>query len=66
VPVAAAGLGAVLGGPMPGPLVWAGIALVGAGLALGVSGGAVRHRASAAGAAGCPAPVAAAVGGRAG
>ena len=40
VPVAAAGLGAALGGPMPGPLVWAGIALVGAGLALGVSGGA--------------------------
>jgi hypothetical protein len=53
-----------LGGPVPGPLVWAGIALVGAGLALGVSGGTPGRRASAAGAAGCPAPVA--VGGRAG
>ena len=45
VPVAAAGLGAVLGGPVPGPLVWAGIVLVGVGLALGVTDGAVPRRA---------------------
>jgi drug/metabolite transporter (DMT)-like permease len=59
VPVAAAGLGAALGGPLPGPAVWAGIALVGAGLALGVSGGSLRRRAAAAGAADGPVPVAA-------
>jgi drug/metabolite transporter (DMT)-like permease len=66
VPVAAAGLGAVVGGPVPGPLVWAGIALVGAGLALGVSGGAARRPAGAA--AGGPATAAAgsALGGSAG
>jgi len=46
VPVAAAGLGAVLGGPVPGPLVWAGISLVAVGLVLGVSDGPV-HRGAA-------------------
>ena len=45
VPVAAAGVGAVLGGPVPGPVVWAGIVLVGVGLALGVTDGAVPRRA---------------------
>jgi drug/metabolite transporter (DMT)-like permease len=34
-PVAAAGSGMLLGGPAPRPLVWAGIAVVAAGLALG-------------------------------
>jgi drug/metabolite transporter (DMT)-like permease len=43
VPVAAAGLGAVLGGPVPGPLVWAGIGLVAVGLALGVSADGARR-----------------------
>jgi drug/metabolite transporter (DMT)-like permease len=45
VPVAAAGVGAALGGPMPGPLVWAGIVLVAVGLALGVTDGALPRRA---------------------
>jgi drug/metabolite transporter (DMT)-like permease len=35
-PVAAAGAGILLGGPAPRPLVWAGIAVVAAGLALGL------------------------------
>ncbi len=34
-PVAAAATGVLLGGPAPGPLVWAGIAVVAAGLTLG-------------------------------
>ena len=34
-PVAAAATGVLLGGPAPGPLVWAGIAVVAAGLAFG-------------------------------
>jgi hypothetical protein len=46
VPVAAAGLGAALGDPVPGPLVWAGISLVAVGLVLGVSAGPV-HRGAA-------------------
>jgi len=37
-PVAAAVAGVVLGGPAPRPLVWAGIAIVVAGLALGLNG----------------------------
>ncbi len=37
-PVAAAAAGVLLGGPAPGPLVWAGIAVVAAGLALGLRG----------------------------
>lgn len=36
-PVAAAVTGVALGGPMPQPLVWAGVALVSAGLALGLA-----------------------------
>jgi drug/metabolite transporter (DMT)-like permease len=35
-PVAAAAVGVLLGGPAPRPLVWAGIAVVAAGLALGL------------------------------
>jgi drug/metabolite transporter (DMT)-like permease len=35
-PVAAAGAGIALGGPAPRPLVWAGLAVVAAGLALGL------------------------------
>ncbi len=35
-PVAAAATGVALGGPVPGPLVWVGIAVVAAGLALGL------------------------------
>jgi drug/metabolite transporter (DMT)-like permease len=35
-PVAAAGSGVLLGGPAPRPLVWAGMAVVAAGLALGL------------------------------
>jgi drug/metabolite transporter (DMT)-like permease len=35
-PVAAAATGVLLGGPAPRPLVWAGIAVVAAGLALGL------------------------------
>jgi len=35
-PVAAAAAGVLLGGPAPRPLVWAGIAVVAAGLALGL------------------------------
>ena len=35
-PVAAAATGVALGGPLPGPAVWAGIATVAAGLALGL------------------------------
>src|SRR4029079_13565432 len=46
VPVAAAGLGAALGDPVPGRLVWAGISLVAVGLVLGVSAGPV-HRGAA-------------------
>ncbi len=38
-PVAAAVTGVLLGGPAPGPLVWAGIAVVAAGLTLGFRGG---------------------------
>ncbi len=34
-PVAAAATGVLLGGPAPRPLVWAGIAVVAAGLAFG-------------------------------
>jgi drug/metabolite transporter (DMT)-like permease len=37
-PVAAAAAGVLLGGPAPRPLVWAGIAVVAAGLALGLLG----------------------------
>jgi len=36
-PVAAAAAGVLLGGPAPGPLVWAGIVVVAAGLALGLA-----------------------------
>ena len=36
-PVAAAATGVLLGGPAPRPLVWAGIAVVAVGLALGFS-----------------------------
>ena len=39
-PIAAAATGVALGGPMPRPLVWVGIAVVAAGLALGLRGGA--------------------------
>jgi drug/metabolite transporter (DMT)-like permease len=35
-PIAAAATGVALGGPMPSPLVWAGIGVVAAGLALGL------------------------------
>lgn len=38
-PIAAAGAGVALGGPAPRPLVWAGVALVAAGLALGLRPG---------------------------
>ena len=38
-PVAAAATGVLLGGPAPRPLVWAGIAVVAVGLALGFAGG---------------------------
>ena len=38
-PVAAAATGVLLGGPAPRPLVWAGIAVVAVGLALGLTGG---------------------------
>jgi drug/metabolite transporter (DMT)-like permease len=38
-PVAAAAVGVLLGGPAPRPLVWAGIAVVAVGLALGLRGG---------------------------
>lgn len=44
VPVAAAAVGVLLGGPAPTPLVWAGIAVVAAGLALGLPGGRPRGR----------------------
>jgi drug/metabolite transporter (DMT)-like permease len=37
-PVAAAAAGVMLGGPAPRPLVWAGIVVVGVGLALGLRG----------------------------
>ena len=37
-PVAAAAVGVLLGGPAPRPLVWAGIAVVAAGLAMGLLG----------------------------
>jgi drug/metabolite transporter (DMT)-like permease len=37
-PVAAAAAGVLLGGPAPRPLVWAGLAVVAAGLALGLRG----------------------------
>jgi drug/metabolite transporter (DMT)-like permease len=39
-PIAAAAAGVALGGALPGPLVWAGVALVAAGLALGLRSGA--------------------------
>ena len=42
-PVAAAAAGVLLGGPAPRPLVWAGIAVVGAGLALGLRGTSARR-----------------------
>jgi drug/metabolite transporter (DMT)-like permease len=51
VPIAAACVGALLGGPVPGPLVWAGIALVALGLALGVAEG-VAARSALSGSAG--------------
>jgi drug/metabolite transporter (DMT)-like permease len=38
-PIAAAAAGVALGGPLPGPLVWAGVGLVAAGLALGLRSG---------------------------
>jgi drug/metabolite transporter (DMT)-like permease len=38
-PVAAAVVGVLLGGPVPGPAVWLGIAAVGAGLAIGLRPG---------------------------
>jgi drug/metabolite transporter (DMT)-like permease len=38
-PIAAAVTGVVLGGPLPGPAVWLGIATVAAGLAVGLSSG---------------------------
>jgi len=44
VPVAAAVTGVLLGGPAPAPLVWAGIAVVAAGLAIGLPGGRPRRR----------------------
>ena len=37
-PVSAAACGVLLGGPAPGPLVWAGIGVVAAGLVLGLAG----------------------------
>jgi drug/metabolite transporter (DMT)-like permease len=37
VPVTAALTGALLGGPLPNPLAWAGIVVVGGGLALGLA-----------------------------
>ena len=40
VPAAAAVTGVLLGGPAPRPLVWAGMAVVGAGLAVGLRAGA--------------------------
>jgi drug/metabolite transporter (DMT)-like permease len=40
-PVAAAAAGVLLGGPAPRPLVWVGIAVVAAGLALGLRGAAL-------------------------
>lgn len=42
-PVAAAGVGALLGSPWPGPAVWVGIALVGLGLAIGLRATRRRH-----------------------
>lgn len=42
-PVTAAATGVLLGGPAPRPLVWAGIAVVAAGLALGLRP-AAQHR----------------------
>jgi drug/metabolite transporter (DMT)-like permease len=36
-PISAAASGVALGGPLPSPIVWAGVAVVAAGLALGVS-----------------------------
>jgi drug/metabolite transporter (DMT)-like permease len=48
-PIAAGVAGVALGGPLPGPLVWAGVALVAAGLALGLrpgSGGAAETAAA--------------------
>ena len=46
-PVAAAAAGVLLGGPAPRPLVWAGIVVVAAGLALGLRPGRRRGRAAA-------------------
>jgi drug/metabolite transporter (DMT)-like permease len=45
-PAAAAVCGVLLGGPAPRPLVWAAIAVVGGGLALGLLGGGGRATAS--------------------
>jgi len=42
-PIAAAATGVALGGPMPRVLVWAGIGLVAAGLALGMTSGGTRR-----------------------
>jgi drug/metabolite transporter (DMT)-like permease len=42
-PISAALAGMVLGGPAPDPLVWLGITVVGAGLALGLTAGAPRR-----------------------
>jgi drug/metabolite transporter (DMT)-like permease len=45
-PVAAAAAGVLLGGPAPRPLVWAGLAVVAAGLALGLLTGVHRRQAT--------------------
>jgi drug/metabolite transporter (DMT)-like permease len=45
-PAAAAVAGVLLGGPAPRPLVWAGLAVVGAGLALGLRAGRPASRAA--------------------
>jgi drug/metabolite transporter (DMT)-like permease len=44
VPVSAAALGVALGGTPPGPLVWAGTAVVAAGVVLGLGGGSLSRR----------------------
>ena len=43
-PIAAAGVGVAMGGPVPGPVVWLGIAVVAAGLAWGLTAGRQGHR----------------------
>jgi drug/metabolite transporter (DMT)-like permease len=60
VPVAAAGAGVLLGGPAPTLLVWAGMAVVAAGLAIGLRDGRLSRRRlvrRAAGASGTGGPV---------